>query len=81
MSSFGLEYQKIHACPNDCVLYQNENENLEKYPRCELSRYKRKGTRDGFEDSLPFIHPKSVDEYDVDVGYTRVDHTEGIYLN
>ena len=29
MCPFGLEYQKIHACPNDCVLYQNENENLE----------------------------------------------------
>ena len=20
----GMEYQKIHACPNDCILYRNE---------------------------------------------------------
>ena len=44
--SFGLEYQKIHVCPNDCVLYRNENEKLEECPRCGLSRYKRKGARD-----------------------------------
>ena len=22
----GMEYQKIHACPNDCILYRNEYE-------------------------------------------------------
>ena len=39
---------------------------------------------EAFEDSPPFINPKSVDQDDiddVDVGYTRVDHTEGIHLN
>ena len=36
---------------------------------------------DAFKDSPPFINPKSVDEADVDVGYTLVYHTEGIYLN
>ena len=46
MCSLGLEYQKIHACPNDCVLYRNENEKLEECPRCELSRYKHKGAED-----------------------------------
>ena len=25
----GLEVQKIHACPNDCILYRGEYENLE----------------------------------------------------
>jgi len=25
----GLEAQKIHACPNDCILYRGEYENLE----------------------------------------------------
>ena len=28
----------------------------------------------------PFTNPKSVDEDDLDVGYMRVDHTEGIHL-
>ena len=25
----GLEVQKIHACPNDCILYRGEYENLD----------------------------------------------------
>ena len=29
----GLEIQKIHACPNDCILYRGEYENLEEF-RC-----------------------------------------------
>ncbi|XP_010696473.1 uncharacterized protein LOC104908998 [Beta vulgaris subsp. vulgaris] len=40
---FGLEYKKKHACPNDCVLYRNEYDNLDECPRCGKSRYKRKG--------------------------------------
>ena len=36
---------------------------------------------DIFQDSPPFINPKSVDEDNVDVGYTRVDHTKRIHLN
>ena len=36
---------------------------------------------DAFKDTPPFINPKSVDEDDVNVGYTRVDHIEGIHLN
>ena len=36
---------------------------------------------DAFEVSSSFINPKSVDQDDVDVGYMRVDHTEGIHLN
>ncbi|XP_010693722.1 uncharacterized protein LOC104906639 [Beta vulgaris subsp. vulgaris] len=46
MCPFGLEYQKIHACPNDCVLYRNEYENLDECPRCGKSRYRCEGVRD-----------------------------------
>ena len=28
----GLEVQKIHACPNDCILYRGDYENLNAYP-------------------------------------------------
>nr|KYP76305.1 hypothetical protein KK1_020539 [Cajanus cajan] len=38
----GLEYKKIHACPNDCMLYHGEFEGLHQCPRCGLSRYKKK---------------------------------------
>ncbi|XP_021728741.1 uncharacterized protein LOC110695822 [Chenopodium quinoa] len=38
----GMEYQKIRACPNDCILYRNEYKDLHMCPRCGLSRYKCK---------------------------------------
>jgi hypothetical protein len=37
----GLEIQKIHACPNDCILYRGKDyENLDECPVCKASRYK-----------------------------------------
>jgi len=36
-----LEIKKIHACPNDCILYRGKNyENLDECPVCKASRYK-----------------------------------------
>ncbi|XP_071708293.1 uncharacterized protein [Rutidosis leptorrhynchoides] len=40
MCPMGLEIQRIHACPNDCMLYRNEDENLHKCRVCGTSRYK-----------------------------------------
>jgi len=37
----GLEYKKIHACPNDCVLYEDEFVSFKVCPTCELSWFKR----------------------------------------
>ncbi|XP_021861458.2 uncharacterized protein [Spinacia oleracea] len=37
-----LNYEKIHACPNDCILYRDEFEALKKCPECNVSRYKKK---------------------------------------
>ena len=37
----GLEVQKIHACPNDCILYRGKDlEDLDSCPVCKASRYK-----------------------------------------
>jgi len=36
----GLEVQKICACPNDCILYRGQYENLDACPLCEALRYK-----------------------------------------
>ncbi|KAK9189986.1 hypothetical protein WN943_018586 [Citrus x changshan-huyou] len=44
MSALGLEYIKIHACPNDCILYRKEYESLSNCPTCGESRWKK---RDG----------------------------------
>jgi hypothetical protein len=36
----GLQIEKIHACPNDCILYRGEHENLDECLVCHASRYK-----------------------------------------
>lgn len=41
LCSMGLNYEKIHACPNDCILYRNEYESLDSCPECQESRYKK----------------------------------------
>ncbi|CAJ2642138.1 unnamed protein product [Trifolium pratense] len=38
----GLEYERIHACPNDCILYRKEFANSDHCPKCMASRYKKK---------------------------------------
>jgi hypothetical protein len=35
-----LGVEKIHACPNHCILYRKEHEFKEKCPMCNASRYK-----------------------------------------
>ncbi|KAH9781219.1 hypothetical protein KPL71_008375 [Citrus sinensis] len=42
MSALGLEYIKIHACPNDCILYRKEYESPSNCPTCGESRWKKK---------------------------------------
>lgn len=38
---FGLEVQKIYACPNECILYRGEeNKKLQVFLVCKESRYK-----------------------------------------
>jgi len=46
----GLEYKKIHACLNDCVLYRDKLVWLKVFPTCGLSQFKKK------------IYANSVDE-------------------
>jgi hypothetical protein len=36
----GLQIEKIHACPNDCILYRGVHKNLDECPICHTSRYK-----------------------------------------
>ena len=42
----GMKYQKIHAWPNDCILYRHEFEEMSKCPRCGVSWYKVKDDED-----------------------------------
>ena len=46
----GMEYQKIHACPNDCILYIHDFEEMNKCHRCGVSWYKVKDYNDRSSD-------------------------------
>jgi len=47
----GMEYKKIHSCPNDCILYRNEYGNLRRCPRCGLSHKVKVGKKE-YNDEL-----------------------------
>ena len=52
----GLDYKKIHACPNSCMLYWGENEKDEKCKTCGLSRWvvvSKTSTNDNETEKVP----------------------------
>ena len=42
VSKFGLDYKKIHACPNNCQLFWKDTENDDSCSICKASRWKDK---------------------------------------
>ena len=40
MKEIGVEYQAIDACPNDHIVYYGQFALENKYPQCEISRYR-----------------------------------------
>jgi hypothetical protein len=36
-----LKYEKIHVCPNDCIIYWGKHKNNISCPTCDTSRYKK----------------------------------------
>ena len=50
----GLEVQKIHSCPNDCILYRgDEYEKLDACPVCDAKWYKIRQNDSGDVDGEP----------------------------
>ena len=48
LSTLGMDYEKIHACENDCVLYRHEYEDENFCPVCQQARWKKgKEPKDG----------------------------------
>ncbi|XP_074356782.1 uncharacterized protein LOC141696554 [Apium graveolens] len=39
LKSIGLVHNRIHACPNNCILYRKEYEMLDECPKCHLKRF------------------------------------------
>ncbi|XP_020257510.1 uncharacterized protein LOC109834036 isoform X2 [Asparagus officinalis] len=42
VAALGLDYNKIDACPNDCILYHKANKDLQECPACGVSRWKQR---------------------------------------
>ena len=40
VTGLGMDYDRIHACVNDCVLFRNEHAGLDVCPECGEPRYK-----------------------------------------
>ena len=40
VTRLGMDYDRIHACVNDCVLFRNEHAGLDVCPKCGEPRYK-----------------------------------------
>ena len=49
----GLEVKKIHACPNDCILYRGAYKDLNACPVCGALRYKIRRDDPGDVDGEP----------------------------
>ena len=52
-NSLGKEYEKIHACPNDCVLYRKEMKNASLCPTYGTSRRRTDKTRTKRRKGVP----------------------------
>ncbi|XP_058784049.1 uncharacterized protein LOC131658813 [Vicia villosa] len=48
----GLEYEAIHACPNDCILYRKEYVNYNHCSKCKASRYKKRHGESSDDDEV-----------------------------
>ena len=53
LNALGMEYEKIHACSNDCILYRNELKNASSCPICGASRWKVNSTRTRKRKAVP----------------------------
>ena len=47
LNVLGMEYEKIHAYPNDCILFRNKLKYASSCPTCGASRWKvnKRGTK------------------------------------
>ena len=53
LGALGMEYEKIHACPNNCCLYRKEFANATECPECGQSRWKNVKDRNEERKQIP----------------------------
>jgi len=56
----GMEYQKIHACHNDCILYRNQFAEMRNCPTCGVSCYKLNNGQSSDDATTNNSHPTKV---------------------
>ena len=49
LCSTGMNYERIYACLNDCILYRKNYECLERYPVCEVDQISTRKIRIKFQ--------------------------------
>ncbi|XP_024172337.1 uncharacterized protein LOC112178421 [Rosa chinensis] len=60
LSALGMDYRKIHACPNDCILYRKHYADEIRCPQCGISRWKvckNKKEREGVPAKVLWYFP------------------------
>ncbi|XP_073113085.1 uncharacterized protein [Elaeis guineensis] len=53
VDDLGLRCEKIHACPNDCVLFRKDKQDLQACPICHSSRWKESHDKDKKKKKIP----------------------------
>ena len=53
LNALGMEYEKLHACPNDCIMYRNEYKDMSSCPTCGMSRWKVAKNSNKIESGVP----------------------------
>ncbi|KAA0040158.1 transposase [Cucumis melo var. makuwa] len=53
LGALGMEYEKIHACPNNCCLYRKEFSNATECPECGQSRWRNVKDRNEERKQIP----------------------------
>ncbi|KAA0060130.1 hypothetical protein E6C27_scaffold39G00500 [Cucumis melo var. makuwa] len=53
LGALGMEYEEIHACPNNCCLYRKEFANATECPECGQSRWKNVKDRNEERKQIP----------------------------
>ncbi|RVW86256.1 hypothetical protein CK203_043280 [Vitis vinifera] len=53
LNALGMEYEKIHVCPNDCILYRNDLKDASSCPTCGTSRWKLDRTKTKKRKGVP----------------------------
>ena len=65
-NDFRLYYGKIHACPNDCVLYWDGRKNQDEFNKCHTSQWRDKEKKLS-HNVLHYFFPYSKATVDVQV--------------